>query len=132
MEKHRANDAEWNFPGPGERVAIPLLSFDKRESFVLDVSRASVKLTKATFQNRVRQAVVLIRLDINGAPHRNPNGEEIPCPHLHIYSEGHGDKWAIAAPPELLGETGSLYSILVSFMQRCNVTQPPIIQGGLF
>lgn len=108
MEKHRVNETEWSFPGPGERVAIPLLSSDKRESFVLDVTRATVKLTKATFQNRARQAVVLLRLDVDGAPHRNPGGVEIPCPHLHIYREGYGDKWAIEAPVELCGKASSL------------------------
>jgi hypothetical protein len=131
MEKQRVSDDEWNFPKPGERLSIPLLSLDRRESFALDVTRVSVKLTKATFQNRARQAIVLLRLDIDGSPHRNPDGEEIPCPHLHIYKEGYGSKWAIPAT-DLVSNSDSLYSILTSFMVRCNVTQPPIVQGGLF
>lgn len=131
MEKHRVDDAVWNFPQPGQKIAIPLLSFDKREGFVLDVARGSIKLTKATLQHRARQALVLLRLDIEGAPHRNPDGEEIPCPHLHIYREGYGDRCAIAAPRELIGAADSLDQILVSFMQRCNVTRLPIVQGGL-
>jgi hypothetical protein len=131
MEKHRVNNDEWNFPKPGERLTIPLQSPDKRESFTLDVTRVSIKLTKATYQNRARQAIVLLRLDIDGAPHRNPDGIDVPCPHLHIYREGHGDKWAIPAA-DLVGNEGSLYSILTLFMIRCNITQPPIVQGGLF
>ena len=39
MEKHRVDDEEWSFPAPGERVAIPLTSSDKRENFMLDVWR---------------------------------------------------------------------------------------------
>jgi hypothetical protein len=132
MEKCRIDDAEWNFPGPGQRVMIPLLSSDRRENFFLDVTRGTVKLTKATFQNRARQVVVLLRLDIDGPPHRNPDGEEVDCPHLHIYREGHGDKWAIPAPPELSVANAGLYALLESFMKRCNVTNPPVIQGGLF
>jgi hypothetical protein len=131
MEKQRVNDEEWDFPKPGERLTIPLQSSDRRESFTLDVTRASVKLTKATFQNRARQAIVLLRLDIDGAPHRNPDGVDIACPHLHIYREGHGDKWAVPAT-DLIGNDRSLYSILTLFMVRCNITQPPIVQGGLF
>jgi hypothetical protein len=81
MEKHRIDDREWLFPAPGERLAIPLTSIDKREQFMLDVSRGQIKLTKATFQNRARQAIILMRLDLNGPPHRNPDGVEVPCPH---------------------------------------------------
>lgn len=132
MEKLRTDDREWSFPGPGARMTIPLMSSDRREAFILDVTRGTVKLTKATFQNRARQVIVLIRLDIDGAPHRNPDGQEIPCPHLHIYREGFADKWAIAAPAEMVGSGTPLSGILEAFMQRCNVTQPPIIQGGLF
>ncbi|HEY7442131.1 MAG TPA: hypothetical protein VH701_06920 [Vicinamibacterales bacterium] len=33
-----------------------------------------------------------------GAPHRNPDDEEIPCPHLHLYREGYGDSLGDAAP----------------------------------
>src|ERR1700674_2577931 len=85
MEKPRVDDEEWSFPSPGERFAIPLVSADKRENFMLDVTRAQIKLTKATYQNRARQAIVLIRLDLDGPPHRNPDDVEVPCPHLHIY-----------------------------------------------
>lgn len=51
MEKRRVDDQQWLFPAPGDRVAIPLTSVDKRESFVLDVTRSQIRLTKATFQN---------------------------------------------------------------------------------
>ncbi|HXJ94430.1 MAG TPA: hypothetical protein VMT20_16410 [Terriglobia bacterium] len=81
MEKCAVDQKEWLFPAPGERIAIPLSSLDKRESFMLDVTRAQIKLTKATFQNRARVAIILMRLDLDGRPHTNPDGEEIPCPH---------------------------------------------------
>jgi len=131
MEKHRITDDDWNFPNPGDRLTIPLQSADRRESFTLDVTRGAVKLTKGTFQNRARQAIVLLRLDIEGAPHRNPDGVDIPCPHLHIYKEGYGDKWAITAQ-DLVSNDGSLFSSLTLFMERCNITQPPRVHGGLF
>lgn len=132
MEKHRVNEDSFNFPGPGERLGIPLHSPDRRETFLLDITRSTIKLTEATFQNRARQVVVLLRLDIDGAPHRNPDGVEIVCPHLHVYREGFGDKWAEPAPQELLSVDGTLYGVLAPFMGRCNVTLPPIVQKGLF
>jgi hypothetical protein len=52
MEKRAVDQKEWLFPSPGDRMAIPLISVDKRESFMLDVTRARIKLSKATYQNR--------------------------------------------------------------------------------
>jgi hypothetical protein len=147
MEKTRVDDKEWFFPSPGERCAIPLTSIDKRESFMLDVTRAQIRLTKATYQNRARQALILMRLDLDGPPHPNPEtapsdpkytwlspyaGQTMLCPHLHIYVEGYGDKWAIPAPGERYPDCGNLFATFQSFMQHCNITAPPAFQVGLF
>ncbi len=132
MEKHRIDDRDWLFPGPNDRIVIPLTSLDKREAFVLDVRRAQIKLTKATYQNRARGTIILMRLDLDGSPHRNPDGEEIPCPHLHIYREGFADKWAMAAPADIYPNTLELFSTCEAFMRHCNVTNPPNIVKGLF
>jgi hypothetical protein len=132
MQKQRIDDKEWSFPSPGDRVAIPLTSLDKRENFMLDVTRSQLKLTKATYQNRARQAIILMRLDLDGPTHRNPDDQEIPCPHLHIYREGYGDKWATPAPVDRYPNTMDLFSTFEAFMQHCNITDPPSIQKGLF
>ena len=132
MEKSSADEKDWLFPSPGGRIAIPLTSLDKRENFILDVTRAQIKLTKATFQNRARATIILLRLDLAGPPHTNPDGVEIPCPHLHIYREGYGDKWAEPAPADRYTKTLDLYSTFEAFMHHCNITKPPRIQKGLF
>lgn len=132
MEKRSVEERDWFFPVPGERIAIPLTSLDKRENFMLDVTRAQIKFTKATYQNRARAVIVLMRLDIDGPPHRNPDGEEIACPHLHIYREGFGDKWAMPAPVDRYTNTLDLFSTCDVFMQHCNITDPPKIHKGLF
>src|SRR5438046_1727577 len=110
MEKRAGDEREWLFPGPGDSITIPLTSLDKRENFMLDVTRGQIKLSKATYQNRARVAIILLRLDLDGPPHRNPDGIEIPCPHLHIYREGLGDKWAIPAPVARYPDTLDLFS----------------------
>jgi hypothetical protein len=132
MEKRATDEREWLFPGPGDRLEVPLTSLDRREHFLLDVTRSQIKLTKATYQNRARVAIILYRLDIDGAPHRNPDGSEIPCPHLHVYREGFGDKWAVTAPPAKFPDTADLVLTLEAFMRHCNIIEPPIIQKGLF
>ena len=131
MEKHSVDDQDWLFPRPGDHLSVPLLSVDKREQFMLDINRGQIKLTKGTFQNRARQAIILMRLDLDGPPHRNPDGEEVPCPHLHIYREGYGDKWATPAPNRY-SNTLDLRLTLDAFMDHCNITIRPNIQMGLF
>ena len=137
MEKHRVDDERTDFPGEGQRANIPLHSRDRRELFRLDLSRGRIDLRKITMQNRARQSVVLARLDLGGAPHRNPDGAEIPVPHLHIYREGYGDKWAVSAPSDHFSDIENLQKMLDDFMRYCNITHPPhiyvpnMVQRGL-
>ena len=111
--------------------AYPSRPADKRESFVLDVTRSQIKLTKATYQNRARQTVILMRLDLDGPPHRNPDGQEIACPHVHIYKEGFADKWAVPAPSSIYSNPSDVAASFDAFLMHCNVTLPPIMQMRL-
>jgi hypothetical protein len=131
MPKHRENDNVVYYPGSGGSIIVPLISADKRESFLLDIRRNRIDLKKATYQNRARQVVVLVRLDIGGALHRNPDGEEIPCPHIHIYREGYGDKWAKLAPIDEFPSIPDLWQTLQDFMRYCKIVKPPNIQKGI-
>jgi hypothetical protein len=79
MPKQRANDEISYFPSGGSSLNIPLISEDHQESFLLDIYRGRIDLSKIKFQNRSKQIVVLLRLDLNGSPHRNPDNEEITC-----------------------------------------------------
>jgi len=132
MEKHRVTNDRHEFPMQGESLTVPLQSPDKREHFLLDLSRGRIDLLKVKMQNRGRQVVVLVRLDLGGAPHRNPDDTEVPSPHLHVYREGYGDKWAFPVPKESFRNTSDLWTTLEDFLRFCNVTQPPHIDRGLF
>jgi hypothetical protein len=132
MEKHRANDDQNDFPMGGESIVLPLQSPDKRELFLLDLSRGRIDLLKIKLQSRGRQVVVLVRLDLGGAPHRNPDDQEIPVPHLHVYREGYGDKWAIPVPANHFTKTTDVWTTLEDFTRFCNITRPPHIVRGLF
>ena len=132
MEKHRVNEDLTDFPVDGQSVVVALHSPDRREEFFLDLSRGHVDLAKVKMQNRGRQVVVLVRLDLGGAPHRNPDGEEIPVPHLHVYRQGYGDKWALPVPADRFSNVSDVWQTLEDFMRFCNITRPPQIQRGLF
>ena len=132
LEKRRVDTTEWNYPDFGGRVTVPLVSVDGRESFLLDLRRARINLAKGTYQNRGRQIVVLARLDFGGAPHRNPDGEEIESPHLHLYREGFGDQWAFPVPSNHFSDLDDPWQTLEDFMRFCTVVEPPVIRRGLF
>ena len=132
MEKHRVNEEYTDFPDKGQKAVIPLQSPDRREQFLLDLARGSINVKKVTMQNRARQVVVLARLDLGGAPHRNPDGEEIAVPHLHTYREGYGDKWATPVPVDKFKDVDNIWQTLDDFMRYRKITRPPHIQRGLF
>jgi hypothetical protein len=132
MEKVRASDERWDYPSLGGVICVPLVSVDKRENFLLDVSRSRIDLLKGKYQNRAREVVVLVRLDFGGSPHRNPDDEEIACPHLHVYREGSGDKWATPIPKDKFRNIADLWQTLEDFMRYCTITKPPDIGRDLF
>lgn len=132
MEKHRQDDREWEFPDFGGTLEIPLSSLDQREVFRLDVRRGGIALQKTTLQNRGRRTVVLVRLDLGGQRHRNPDGQVVDSAHIHVYREGYGDKWAIPLPSEQFKNIDDTRQVIEDFMTFCNITEPPFIVGGLF
>lgn len=130
MEKVRANDDQLDLPDLGGRIEVTLFSRDRREAFSLDINRKRISL-KTGYQTRARQCVVLARLDF-AAPHRNPDGAEIGVPHLHLYREGFGHKWAIPLPDGLLSDPHDAWQVLHDFMTYCRIVQAPNFVRGLF
>src|SRR6476620_3735915 len=125
LAKVKINDEPYDYPGTGGSLVVPLTSQDKREEFLLNIYRGRIDLLKGTYQKRGRQVIVLVRIDFGGAPHRNPDGMEMPCPHLHLYREGFGDKWAEPLPVNKFPNIGDLWKTLEDFMQFCNVIDRP-------
>ena len=131
LEKHYLDKERFTFPSPQDKLSIPVYSIDKREKFILDITRSGALLTKNTFQTRARKVIPLVRLDIIGAPHRNPDGEEIACPHLHLYKEGYADQFAISMP-DIFGDVADTGNLLNKFMEYCKIVGKPPIDPGLF
>jgi len=114
---------DFTFPGPSEHKTIDLVSQDKKEKFIVDINRkGKIKLTKCTFQNRYQVGTILLRLEIDGRPHTNPDGKVIPCPHIHIAKENYGIAWAYPLPQELFTNVEDLVLTLIQFLEYCKVT----------
>lgn len=114
MDKKPATSDAFQFPDLGGRIEVPLVSRDERERFSLDINRKRIALTTG-FQARGRQVIVLARLDF-AAPHRNPDGTEVGVPHLHVYREGFGDKWAVEIPTGMLSKPDDAWQVLHDFI----------------
>ena len=131
MEKHKVDNKKWLFPSEGF-MSIPLVSANKPEDFILDIRRARIDLSKGTYQNRARQIVTLVRLDFGSKPHRNPDGIIVVSPHIHIYREGFGSKWAEPIDTSHFSKPDDIWQMFHDFMKFCNITKQPIIERGLF
>lgn len=131
MPKYRINDDTWHFPGRGVSINIPLQSEDKRNNFLLDLWRGRLELTKITYQNRVHQMIILVRLDLTGKPHKNPDDDVIAGPHIHRYQEGYADKWAYSIPSDSFSDITDRWQTLKDFMMYCNIVKEPIIIAGI-
>jgi hypothetical protein len=132
LEKVKADAVQYLYPPAGGFIVVPLISVDRTEEFQLDIRRGRLDLAKVTQQNRARRVIILVRLDLGGPPHRNPDGVELPCPHLHVFREGYGDKWAVPLPSEKFPEPGNLWQSLQDFLRFCNVSDPNVVDRDLF
>ena len=135
LEKLIRNARGIKFPNYPGREDYELVSIDQKEKFILTVSRnGKIRRDKCSYSKRYRNVIILLRLDNDGRPHINPDGEEIPCPHLHIYREGYYDAWAFPVP-ESFRDTDDLVGTLLDLLRYSNVINiddVQVIQGGLF
>jgi hypothetical protein len=120
MTKIARESIVYFYPSIGELTEIPLVSPNNQETFIFSLRRGSIDIRKNTYQTRARRTIVLARLDIAGAPHCNPDGIDIPCPHIHLYRAGFDDKWAIPLP-ELFRNHTDYWQLLHDFMLFCNI-----------
>lgn len=116
---------------PGSDQTHELISDDKRERFLLDLWRGTIRLSKIKFQERGRKVIVLVRLDIDGSPHTNPDGAKLNGTHLHIYREGFEAKWAYPIDNNAFRNPDSIQDSFADFCRYCNITAPSFQDGLL-
>lgn len=125
MPKRMVNVGILVLPPAGAKYVWQANSLDGREEFLIDYRQGSICLTKITVQERYQTTEILLRLDLDGPPHTNPDSTTVPTPHLHVYREGYGDKWAYPVPSEIDLSSGNRVDILVSFLRYCGVNPVP-------
>lgn len=115
----------------GADLTHELIGFDKKEKFLLDLSRGTIRLSKVKFQTRGRAIIVLVRLDLDGSPHTNPDGSYVGKTHIHLYREGFDDKWAYPIDPAVFSSPKDIEETFKSFCGYCNISGVPGFQEGL-
>jgi hypothetical protein len=117
-----------------------LRSSDRREEFLLTIERGRRRRMRLKYQTRAKRVVILARLDLNAAPHRNPPeapyrpGQWIREAHLHLYREGFDDRIAYTladAPGWADPNASDGIPALEHFMRYCRVMEWPPIQTAL-
>lgn len=108
-------------------------SVDNKDDFILDISKGRINLSKVKYQSRHKQSnSILLRIDTSsGSRHLNPDGQFIDCPHIHIYKEGYGDKWAYPLDPKIFTNPNDTILLLKEFLAYFNVSEIPQILGEL-
>ena len=99
---------------------------DKKEKFIINIARKGINNQAMTYQARhPRTGEILLRLDINPSTfHRNPDGEKIEGNHLHVFTEGFGEKYAI--PFEV--KSNNFHDLCMEFFERFNLIDKPNVR----
>lgn len=113
------------FPPLKAFVTLEAVAPGTNEQFQIDIVRKTLHVRKCTYQTRHKKSVPLLRVDIGGPPHTNPDGVEIPCPHIHVYKENYEDKWAYPLHMHMNTDPDDLVQVLIDFLEYNNVTNPP-------
>ena len=82
-----------SLPSRGEAGIFDLKSKTTNDKFYLDVDRRGrIEFSKFKIQNRFAgNKLPLVRIDIDSAPHMNPDGSKTSRNHIHIFKEMEND-----------------------------------------
>lgn len=114
-------------PGMNEEICIPVGAINSKETFSLDICRKNtIVLSRKKLQERlIPNNDLMIRLEIDGRPHINPDGKKLSRNHMHIFKEGYGMSWAYELneiDAILFKNTNDFTTIFFDFCKYCNIS----------
>lgn len=109
-----------------------IISLESKDIFILDYYIGRIEIKKFTYNNRYKKVITLLRFDSSGR-HTNPDGQIFNGPHVHIYREDYGDKFAFPVSEIGIDENNlNNAEVLKNFLKYCNVVKCPTIPLTLF
>lgn len=125
-------DSFQSLPSEVDSKSYTLKSIDGNETFTLNIQRNFVCELAKSKLNTSYSRIPIVRVEFNGRPHQNPDGQVIGRSHIHIYREGFGMSWAY----DLEGFSNDLFKapedfnqLFVDFCTYCNIISDRDIQG---
>ena len=120
-----------SLPSRGEAGIFDLKSKTTNDKFYLDVDRRGrIEFSKFKIQNRFAgNKLPLVRIDIDSAPHMNPDGSKTSRNHIHIFKEMENDTgnlpWAYSLedfePINFNRDCINFMEIFSGFCEYCNI-----------
>lgn len=102
----------------------PILSQSNDIKFKIDIYRGNREPGRFTINLRFEETNdCLVRLDVEGGFHPNPDGSYSPNSHIHIYHNDYDKKDSYAYPIDLseFPQIENLYNATVSFLDYANI-----------
>ncbi|MFA6074899.1 MAG: hypothetical protein WCV63_06395 [Negativicutes bacterium] len=109
-------------------------SADDKEHFIISIVRRGLNPQKVSYSLRYKSAIILLRVDTENPYHVNPDGEELPNKHIHIYREGYAAKWAYPLP-DSFKEPDDIVKLFEDFLEYANFDMTAVnisVQEELF
>lgn len=116
------------WPDKGKKISINCYSLDNKEQFEITINSSKIKVSKVTYQQLYRDKTILFRLDTSGPRHWNPDGTFVEGPHIHIYKEGYGDKWAYPLEQYISTNPSDMIVLFCDFLSYINIIDIPSIK----
>lgn len=126
IEKCLASPTSVRLPQRRETKLYPLwyqYNGRNKDDMTLSAFRGNKTPKKVSFRLLYSQCIILVRIDTQDpTPHTNPDGTRIAPlePHIHIYKEGYGDKFAYPLPEEF-SHTNDIIDLFMDFLAYSHV-----------
>jgi hypothetical protein len=106
----------------GIDLVYQVFTTDLSRSFYLDLTRP-----KRNPKLQLRASMeVLVRLNVRGSSHRNPDGTRLGGTHIHLYRQGEDDDWAYTLNPADFSNPADPLTALSEFCVYCNIDSTPL------
>ena len=109
-------------PKTGQMNSIPLQSLQStKDRFTVYINRKSTIVPGKYTINLHYPQEDLLRIDVNGSVHTNPDGTKVPCPHIHIRTKVSVIKHVSAYDiPAVFGNVDDHINTVKDFLQYCH------------
>lgn len=128
-------EREFIFPDPGGRGMMNAKSKTTQHEFVFNITRGRHNPKQCSYLIRTVENDLLFRIDLEGPAHPNPNNEDVPCPHMHIYlhnGTSSPENWAFPLHEKIPVNADDLVEVLQKFLEYNNVEETPTIVTRLY